>query len=86
MEFKIVGIKLENRTETALHVQNALTEYGCYVKVRLGLHNVNEQVCSQDGLILLELVAENNIIDEFLEKLNSIQGTTAKKMFRYIFK
>lgn len=81
MEFKIVGIKLENRNETALQVQNTLTEYGCYIKVRLGLHNLNDQVCSQDGLILLELVAENNIIDEFLEKLNSIKGTTAKKMF-----
>ncbi|UUV19281.1 hypothetical protein NRK67_07405 [Fusobacteria bacterium ZRK30] len=81
MEFKIVGIKLENRNETALQVQNTLTEYGCYIKVRLGLHNLNEQVCSQDGLILLELVAENNIIDKFLEKLNSIHGTTAKKMF-----
>lgn len=81
MEFKIVGIKLENRNETALQVQNTLTEYGCYIKVRLGLHNLNDQVCSQDGLILLELVAENNIVDEFLEKLNSIKGTTAKKMF-----
>ncbi len=81
MEFKIVGIKLENRNETALQVQNTLTKYGCYIKVRLGLHNLNEQICSQNGLILLELVAENNIIDEFLEKLNSIHGTTAKKMF-----
>ena len=81
MEFKIVGIKLENRNETAVRVQNTLTEYGCYIKIRLGLHNLNEQVCSQNGLILLELVAENNIIDEFLEKLNSINGTTAKKMF-----
>lgn len=80
MEFKIVGIKLENRNETALQVQNTLTKYGCYIKVRLGLHNLNEQTCSQDGLILLELVAENNLIDEFLEKLNSISGTTAKKM------
>jgi len=81
MEFKIVGIKLENRNETAVRVQNTLTEYGCYIKIRLGLHNLNEQVCSQNGLILLELVAKNNIIDEFLEKLNSINGTTAKKMF-----
>ena len=81
MEFKIVGIKLENRNETAVRVQNTLTEYGCYIKVRLGLHNLSDQVCSQDGLILLELVAENNIIDNFLEKLNSIDGTTAKKMF-----
>jgi len=81
MEFKIVGIKLENRSETAIQVQNTLTEYGCYIKVRLGLHNLNDQVCSQDGLILLELVAENNIINDFLEKLNSIEGTTAKKMF-----
>ena len=81
MEFKIVGIKLENRNETAISVQNTLTEYGCYIKVRLGLHDIGGKVCSQNGLILLELIAANNIIDEFLEKLNSIRGTTAKKMF-----
>lgn len=81
MEFKIVGIKLENRNEAAIPVQNTLTEYGCYIKVRLGLHDVGDVSCSQDGLILLELIAENHIIDEFLGKLNSIHGTTAKKMF-----
>lgn len=81
MEFKIIGIKLENRTQTAIPVQNTLTEYGCYIKVRLGLHDIGDNSCSKDGLILLELIAENNIIDEFLEKLNSIDGTKAKKMF-----
>lgn len=81
MEFKIIGIKVENRNEAAILVQNALTEYGCYIKVRLGLHDVGDNSCSQDGLILLELIAENNIIDNFLKKLNSIPGTTAKKMF-----
>lgn len=80
MEFKIVGIKLENRNETATFVQDTLTKYGCYIKVRLGLHDVGDNSCFQDGLILLELIAENIIIDEFLEKLNSIPGTTAKKM------
>jgi len=81
MEFKIIGIRLKNRNEAAIPVQNTLTEYGCYIKVRLGLHDIGDITCSQDGLILLELIAENNIIDEFLEKLNSIHGTTAKKMF-----
>jgi len=81
MEFKIIGIRLKNRNEAAIPVQNTLTEYGCYIKVRLGLHDIGDISCSQDGLILLELIAENNIIDEFLEKLNSIHGTTAKKMF-----
>lgn len=81
MEFKIIGIKLENRKEAAILVQNALTEYGCYIKVRLGLHDIGNDSCSQDGLILLELIAENNIIDIFLEKLNSIHGIIAKKMF-----
>ncbi|MEI6857738.1 hypothetical protein [Psychrilyobacter sp.] len=80
MEFKIVDIKLENRNEIVLPVQNTLTEYGCYIKVRLGLHNLNKETCSQDGSILLELIADNNLIDEFLEKSNSINGTTAKKM------
>lgn len=46
MELKIIGIKLENRKEATILVQNALTEYGCYIKIRLGLHDIGNDLCS----------------------------------------
>ncbi len=34
----IMGIKLDNRTQTAIEFQQILTNYGCSIKTRLGLH------------------------------------------------
>jgi hypothetical protein len=79
MDFKIALIKLDQRESTASSVQKILTEYGCYIKVRLGLHDVGTNSCSPNGLIILELIIEDNILDEFLKKLNSIDGVIAKK-------
>ena len=79
MDFKIVLIKQDHREDTASAVQSILTEYGCYIKVRLGLHDVGTNACSTNGLIILELIAENEILEEFLLKLNVIEGVIAKK-------
>ncbi len=52
----IFGIRLDNRTQTAVEFQKVLTHYGCSIKTRLGLHDVNNNVCSPNGLILLEVI------------------------------
>jgi len=52
----IFGIRLDNRTQTALDFQKVLTHYGCSIKTRLGLHDVNDNVCAPNGLILLEII------------------------------
>jgi hypothetical protein len=52
----IFGIKLDNRVQTAIDFQKVLTHYGCSIKTRLGLHDVSDNVCAPNGLILLEVI------------------------------
>lgn len=71
----IVGLKINNKQENALKVQQILTENGCKIKTRIGLNVVEKDECSASGLILLEIVDEHEaekIVKE-LEKINEIE-------------
>ena len=71
----IVGLKINNKKENALKVQEVLTENGCKIKTRIGLNVVEKDKCSASGLILLEITEEKEaekIIKE-LEKINNIE-------------
>ena len=52
----IIGIKISNRLESAVSVQEILTKYGCIIKTRIGLHEEINGQCSPRGLILLEII------------------------------
>lgn len=76
----ILGIKLDNRTQTALDFQKVLTHYGCSIKTRLGLHDVNANVCSPNGLIILEVINDEDALkmqDELLQ-IPSLELQTMK--------
>lgn len=76
----IVAILQENRVETAPKVQDVLTEYGCYIRVRLGLHDAALDACSNTGLILLQMCGENMPIREMQAKLTAIPNVKVKAM------
>jgi len=66
----IFGIRLDNRTQIAVDFQKVLTHYGCAIKTRLGLHEVADNQCASNGLILLEIIddeAAQNLKNELLE-------------------
>ena len=71
---KIIGIKLPQRLETAPAFQEILSKYGCSIRTRLGIHDVNEGHCSPDGVILLDLVADDEIIKSMVKDLKNIAG------------
>ena len=75
----IIGINVSNRKETSSKVQNILTEYGCSIKTRLGLHEASEEFCSVSGIIILELVSEDKS-SELCEKLSLIEGIDVQTM------
>lgn len=56
----IFGVRLDNRTQTAVDFQKVLTHFGCSIKTRLGLHDVNNNVCAPNGLILLEIINDDD--------------------------
>lgn len=55
---KIMVILQKNRSNTASKVQDVLTKYGCYIRVRLGLHEAGIDTCSDTGMILLQLCGD----------------------------
>jgi hypothetical protein len=76
----ILGVHITNRAKHVSKVQDLFTEYGCSIKTRLGLHLTSEKVCSQNGLIILEMTGENSVAHELMEKLTAIEGVQCQKM------
>jgi len=76
----IMGIRIADREKDAETVQNMLTEYGCYIKTRLGLHEA-DNVCSSSGIILLEFVGNSDENSkELMEKLQAIDSVSVNTM------
>ena len=76
----ILGVHIHNRGENAVRVQQVLTEYGCHIKTRLGLHEVGDGKCATGGVLLLELVGDEARCGELEAKLNAIDGVEVKKI------
>ncbi len=73
----IMGIEIGHREEDALKVQKLLTDHGCSIKTRLGLHETAGNQCSSSGLIILEFAAgqenEISILEKEIAKLDSVK-------------
>ncbi len=79
----IMGLQVEQRHGTVSQVQNVLTDFGCFIKTRLGLHQASDdrEVCSENGLIILELIQDADSEATDMEKaFSSIQGVIVKRM------
>lgn len=76
----IMGIIQDNRMETAVKVQDVLTKYGCYIRVRLGLHDAAVSSCSNSGIILLQLCGEDLSVTQIEQELLQIPSVKVKYM------
>jgi len=71
----IIAVRIDHRVKNAINFQNVITEFGCSIRVRLGIHEADEGVCASDGLIILQVISKEK---ELLENLNNTPGITAK--------
>lgn len=78
MKKTVILVLVSNRTETATEVQKHLTKHGCYIKTRLGLHEGVENKCSESGLIILEVIGEDEQKKKMHNELNNIDGVHAE--------
>lgn len=78
MTYKVIMIKIDHRSNEAVTVQNILTEYGCNIKVRLGLHEVSKEMCANDGLIVLEVEGDKRKLNTIVKKLNAVEFVSAQ--------
>jgi hypothetical protein len=76
----VMGVLVTNRVQNVPEFQKVLTECGCQIKTRLGLHDTGTDFCSPNGLILLELFGSDAAYDEVEAKLKAVKGLQVQKM------
>lgn len=74
----IMAIRLPQRVQTAPVFQNILSRYGCNIRTRIGLHDINETYCAPDGIIVLEVIGKDEIISSMLKELEEIKELQIK--------
>jgi hypothetical protein len=78
MSKDILLILVNKRKETAVNVQKILTDWGCIIKTRLGIHDGVLKNCSNTGLIILELVGTADQRAQLSRKLKLLKGVDVK--------
>jgi len=74
----LMAIHIGGRTNHATQVQEILTKYGCNIKTRVGFHDTDENHCSADGILILQLFGEENERQDMLDELNALHEVSAK--------
>jgi len=69
---------MDNRVSNALKLQEVLTKNGCSIRARLGLHEASDDVCANDGLIILQPCGEKENVEQLVKDLNNLNGINAK--------
>ena len=83
-EIKIIGIMIFDRIKEAGKTQKVLSEHANIIKSRLGFHEVNENICSRVGVIILQLAGNDDNRNQLIEDLKQIGGIEVKDMtFNY---
>ena len=76
----ILGIHVTDRLQEARDVQAVFTEYGCNIKTRVGLHDVDASFCSPSGIVLIEFFGDEAAAQAMVDKLDAIEGVHVQKM------
>lgn len=76
--YNVMSVLTNKRVENVNEMQRVLTESGCIIKTRLGIHDASEDFCSNEGLIILNLVGSEEEIASLEQILNEIPGIKAK--------
>lgn len=76
----IVGVHVDDRVNHVPMVQDIFTRFGCFIKTRIGLHDTDDNVCSPNGLIIVELLGDEGKFEEFTSALEAVEGVDVKHM------
>ncbi len=83
-ELRILGINVIDRIKESGKTQEVLSEYADVIKIRMGYHELTDEKCSRNALIVLQLKGNQLRWDGLEEKLNNIEGLVVKNMrFKY---
>jgi hypothetical protein len=79
-ETRILGLLITDRIKEAGRTQMLLSKYSRLIRSRLGFHELNDNVCSRSGIIVLHLTGLPAEWKEFEEELLQIGGLEVQNM------
>lgn len=78
MKKSVLLILMGSRKECAVKVQSILTGWGCIIKTRLGIHDGVLDNCSDNGLLICELVGDPEQHKDLASRLELVKGVSVK--------
>ncbi len=76
----VFGVHIDDRVREVPDVQRLVTQYGCNIRTRIGLHHVDQSYCSPRGLILLEMFGDEATCYELADQLSAMEGVEVQRM------
>lgn len=77
-KYLIFGIHVGDRENNSVEVQKVLTEFGCNIKTRLGIHQA--EACMPNAVILVQFKSDDVVAGEFEKRLQEIPTVSVKRM------
>ncbi len=77
---RVLGIKITDRIKESGLVQKVLSEHAAVISARLGFHELNDQLCSREGFMIINLAGLPDDCEKLAGRLMSIEGILAKEM------
>lgn len=77
MDCNIMIVKINERRVMSPKVQEVLSQFGCSIRVRLGLHET-ENICSDEGVLILQLTGDRKEMLGLEKALGALEGVKAK--------
>ena len=78
MSNKLLILSVDNRKASSGKIQEILTNEGCIIKTRIGLHEGVLDQCSNKGIIILEIVGEEKEHKSLTAKLDEVDGVKSR--------
>ena len=79
-ETRILGLLISDRIKEAGRTQLTLSKYSRLIRSRLGFHELNDNVCSRSGIIVLHLTGQPEEWLQFEDELSRIGGLEVQYM------
>jgi len=77
---RVIGIKITDRIKEAGLVQKILSAHAGVISTRLGFHELNSELCSREGFMIIHLAGHADECDELTEALQKTEGIIVREM------
>lgn len=75
---QLVLVKIKARTQKAPRIQEVLTRHGCDITLRLGIHEVTDASCANEGLIVLQVKPDLRLVESLVADLQAVGDVEVK--------